>query len=210
MVRAHVQTGGRDTLTGEWVWPAITAAAGLVGAVAAAQVGAWNALRHTRRLKQASQTEAAAESLGRSLRDVRHVVRQSGYGPVDSADVARAMQRFQEAWDEHEHRLPQQWPHLRAEVNHAVGTHFGPAGWSNVFMDQASSPLSELDLTWWEHAEKYLGHVIGWVARWGDGQKPSPGPMRFDPWLAARQRIMNEGPPLPWPMRLLVRRPQTG
>jgi hypothetical protein len=191
-------------VTEEWLWPAITAAAGLVGTVAAAQVGAWNALRQTRRLKHMSQTEAAAQSLAESLRELRQLVRQSGYGPVEPQDVAQAMQQFQMAWDEHEHRLPQNWPHLRTEINHAVGTHFGPVGWSNVFLDQQSAPLTPVDATWWENAEKYLDHVIGWVARWGDGQKPSPGPMRFDPWIAARRRGMDEGPPLSWPLRLLL------
>jgi hypothetical protein len=176
-----------------------------IAALAAAWIGARAGVRREWRLRKREGLAEAAGEVAEALRAVREVVRRSEYDQANPNDVHGALTAFQAAWDKHEHRFPKRWPQLQREINFAVGTHFGPVGWSNRFLDQADAPFLPRDALWGENAEGYLDHVIRHTARWGDEPgRRQPAPLRFDPWLAERQRRFDEGPREPLIWKLLI------
>ncbi len=137
------------TLGGGWTSAIVAAVASLVGALGAGYIGARSALTRDIALKRRSAAASAADEIVEGLHAVREVVRRSGFGHVQPADVSAALAVFQSAWDRQSHRLPQNWPHFGRELMYALGEHFGGVGWSHVFLDKAEGSLT-----------RFSGHLI--------------------------------------------------
>ena len=163
----------------------------VVSSSAVAVISSWTVYRFTRRqsLDAESRTKnlAAASDLAQPLRDLQALMRGQGRVPVSQGEVAGAVSRWGQALDRQEHRLPDDWRHIRRSVLAAVGTVFGAVAFVHIRPDTADYPLEQPDFVWQDFGDEYIDYVLDALLRWGDSQGRRTI-QQFDPWLVSTGR----------------------
>jgi hypothetical protein len=134
-------------------------------------VGAWTVYHFTKRqalaAEQRTRALAAAADLAQALRELQMLMRKQGRVEVDQREVADAFSRWGQALDRQQHRLPDDWRHLRRSVLAAAGTVFGGIAFTHLRPDAADPPLEEPDFLWQDFGDDYIDYVLDERPRWG-------------------------------------------
>jgi hypothetical protein len=117
----------------------------------------WRALR-----------SASAADMAQPLRECRILIRRHGRTDPTTAEVARALESWADAFDRNGHRLPDQWQHMGRSVRAAVGTVFGPVTFVDIRPDASTESVETPDFLWQDFADDYLGYLLDALMRWGD------------------------------------------
>ncbi|NYD40064.1 hypothetical protein [Nocardioides panaciterrulae] len=131
----------------------------------------------------------AAADLVAPLRVLQRLVRRFGREDVARDEVADAFQHWFAAYDDHGHRLPQEWRHLSRSVRDATGTVFGGVSFVDLRPDARELDLAEPDGMWQDYADEYLDYAARSILRWGDSGKDTPKQlMTYEEWLVRTGR----------------------
>jgi hypothetical protein len=154
-------------------------------------VGAWTVYYFTRRqslaAEQRTRVLAAAVDLAQPLRELQMLMRSQGRVEVDQVEVADAFSRWGQGLDRQQHRLPDDWRHLRRSVLDAAGTVFGPVAFAHIRPDAAEHPIVEPDFMWQDFGDDYIDYVLDALLGWGDTQDRRKM-LSFDRWLVHTDR----------------------
>jgi hypothetical protein len=144
-----------------------------LGAAVAIGVPFVGFLRHRRRRRLVVQREAV-RAIGSAVTELSGVVQQADVVSLDNSDVAGAVRRFDQEWQQWEYQLPEGSAHLRRSVREAMANCFG--GPATVGLDPRCEtlPRSAFDTYWWELLVSYLDHVRFRFSRWLVEDAPVP------------------------------------
>jgi hypothetical protein len=168
-------------------------ATGLVSAVTALSgvvLGSRLLVGRERDADRVARCRESADAFLGTLRTLRDVARDSGRDEsFDAHRWSEGITAFGRVWDDHGHRLPDNWRHLDRSARAAVGEFAGGVAMSHSDKRMVDYPPPAFDPVWHDNAVSYLEYVIYQLQRWRDEPTPDPrkqGLRDFDAWLRTR------------------------
>lgn len=156
----------------------------LLGAAVAIGVPFVGFLCQRRRRKLEVQREAV-RAISRAVTELLGAVQHADVVPLGNSDVASAICRFDQEWQEWEYQLPDGSAHLRRSVREAMANCFGGPATAGLDPRCETLPRSAFDTYWWDLLVSYLDHVRFRFSRWL--VKDVPVPLVTEPYFSWRR-----------------------